>query len=62
MQTITVVQLEANAAATEPSPGGRPTGFFCTAGFPFLDALVFAFLSSVCQEVLGGVCSLEPPS
>eukprot|EP00983_Pelagomonas_calceolata_P105148 1159098-Pelagomonas_calceolata.AAC.10 len=28
---LTVVQLEANAAAAELSPGGRPTGFFCAA-------------------------------
>eukprot|EP00983_Pelagomonas_calceolata_P101454 1158700-Pelagomonas_calceolata.AAC.1 len=60
-QATTVVQLEANAAATKLSPGGHLTGFFCAAGFPFLTALAFACLAH-CQEVLGGVLRFEPPS
>eukprot|EP00983_Pelagomonas_calceolata_P063874 1147899-Pelagomonas_calceolata.AAC.1 len=33
------------ATSTELAPGGRPTGFFCFAGCPFLDAWALASLA-----------------
>eukprot|EP00983_Pelagomonas_calceolata_P076409 1153410-Pelagomonas_calceolata.AAC.4 len=35
----------AHATSTELSPGGRPTGFFCFPGSPFLDAWALASLA-----------------
>eukprot|EP00983_Pelagomonas_calceolata_P040353 1137576-Pelagomonas_calceolata.AAC.5 len=31
-----------HATSTKLSPGGRPTGFFCFAGYPLLDAWALA--------------------
>eukprot|EP00983_Pelagomonas_calceolata_P064428 1148117-Pelagomonas_calceolata.AAC.6 len=48
-----------HATSSELSPGGRPTGFFCFAGCPFLDAWALASLAWSAKSCWAGATSLS---